>query len=206
LKQGFLYLLITFLFFFSAKAQRDLLHVCSGINGSAELNYFGVYVAPAITLDYYRHSISIGPVFNAFPYYLMFPKKENKYYPNSHQFYGGRISYDNFLFIKKKFVNIYVSSNLTYHHAIFSEYENSTTHKVQQIENKAEFLALYLGIGNNSYLSPNFYINYGVNWGFTLFENFDNNNVLSIPDRGKLSNTMVIRLGIGFTLKNSRNY
>ncbi len=199
MKRGFLYLLISVLSFSLANAQRDTRNSHWGVNCSGELNYFGIYVAPSITLDK-NHSISIGPLFNAYPYYLMFPKKDNKYYPKNHQFYGGRIGYDYFIYNKKKLANIFISCNLTFHHTVFSEYENSTTKDIISSENKAEFLALYLGLGNNFYISPNFYFNYGLNWGMTVYENFNRHNNLAIPDRGKLSNTMVMRFGLGLTL------
>lgn len=199
MKRGFLYLLISVFTFFFANGQRDSKNAHWGVNCSGELNYFGIYVAPSFTLDK-NHSISIGPLFNALPYYIMFPKKENKYYPKNHQFYGGRIAYDHFVYTKRRYANIFISSNLTFHHTVFSEYENSTTKNIISSENKVEFLALYLGLGNNFYVSPNFYFNYGINWGITIYENFDRQNNLAIPDRGKLSNTMVIRFGMGWML------
>ncbi len=182
-------------------SQRHTNNSYVGINCATEVNYYGLYIAPSITSDYKKNTFSIGPLFNAVSYYSIIPKKENYYYPTKQQFIGGRLSYDKHFFSRKNKLNLYLNINFTYHNIVFSEYENHTTKEIEHFDSKAEFLGFYYGLGNNIYYKSGFYLNMGIGWGTVLYEKLGSPPDFSIPDRGYLSNAMVVRLGIGYTIK-----
>jgi hypothetical protein len=182
----------------TSQAQRRMSNSFTGINGSVEVNYYGIYVAPSITIDYKKHTFAGGPLFNAVPYYYIIPKKPGYYYPTKDQFIGGRFSYDNHFFSKRK-LNLFFNLNLTYHHNVFSEFENYSSKVVDPFyENRSEFLALGFGLGNNIYYPSGVYLHTCLGWGATLYEKLGPPPAFSIPDRGYLSNTMIIRIGVGY--------
>jgi len=175
----------------------------TGINGSLEVNYYGIYASPYISSDRNRHSFSAGPLFNALPYYYLVPKKTDYFYPTKDRFIGGRVAYENIFLAPRRMkkINIFLHINLTYHYNIFSEFAQYPSKTIDKdYVNKSQFLGLYFGFGNKTFYRSGLFLNTSISWGATLYENLGAPPQFSVPDRGYLSNTMVIKFGVGYFL------
>ena len=203
MKKHFFLILFIILFFSFAQAQRHRDNSFAGINCSAEVNYYGIYVVPTFTCDYKKSTFAIGPAFNVIPYYSIIPKKQDYYYPITQQFIGGRVSYSNLFFSSRRnnHINLFFNLNLTYHHIVFSDYQNYTTKVIDQFVKKAQFLGFYFGLGDIIYYKSGLYLNPSIDWGATIYEKLGTPPIFAIPDRGYLSNAMVISFGLGYIIQ-----